>query len=103
MKDAYDLVKETGVVLEMCPTSNIQTKAIEGFSQYPLYDFYKDGINLSINTDNRTVSNIDLSNEIKVISDKFNMSKEEYTDIYLNTVDATFADELTKEWLRKLI
>ena len=103
MKDAYDLVKETGVVLEMCPTSNIQTKAIESFSKYPLYDFYKDGINLSINTDNRTVSNIDLSNEIKVISDEFNMSKEEYIDIYLNTVDATFSDELTKEWLRGLI
>lgn len=103
MKDAYELVKETGVVLEMCPTSNIQTKAIESFSKYPLYDFYKDGINLSINTDNRTVSNIDLSNEIKVISDEFNMSEEEYIDIYLNTVDATFADESIKEWLRKLI
>ena len=103
MKDAYDLVKKTGVVLEMCPTSNIQTKAIESLNKYPLYDFYKDGIKLSINTDNRTVSNIDLSNEIKVISDEFNMSKEKYKDIYLNTIDAIFADESTKNWLRRLI
>lgn len=103
MKDAYDLVKKTGVVLEMCPTSNIQTKAIESLNKYPLYDFYKDGIKLSINTDNRTVSNIDLSNEIKVISDEFNMSKEKYKDIYLNTIDAIFADESTKKWLRRLI
>ncbi|HJG97193.1 MAG TPA: adenosine deaminase [Romboutsia timonensis] len=103
MKDAYDLVKKTGVVLEMCPTSNIQTKAIECLNKYPLYDFYKDGIKLSINTDNRTVSNIDLSNEIKVISDEFNMSKEKYKDIYLNTIDAIFADESTKKWLRRLI
>lgn len=103
MKDAYDLVKKTGVVLEMCPTSNIQTKAIESLKKYPLYDFYKDGIKLSINTDNRTVSNIDLSNEIKVISDEFNMSKEEYRDIYLNNIDAIFADESTKKWLRRLI
>lgn len=103
MKDAYDLVKKTGVVLEMCPTSNIQTKAIECLNKYPLYDFYKDGIKLSINTDNRTVSNIDLSNEIKVISDEFNMSKEKYKDIYLNTIDAIFAGESTKKWLRRLI
>ena len=103
MKEAYDLVKKTGVVLEMCPTSNIQTKAIECLNKYPLYDFYKDGIKLSINTDNRTVSNIDLSNEIKVISDEFNMSKEKYKDIYLNTIDAIFADESTKKWLRRLI
>ena len=103
MKDAYDLVKNTGVTLEMCPTSNIQTKAIEDFKKYPLYDFYKDGINLSINTDNRTVSNIDLTNEIKIISNEFNMSKEEYKDIYLNSVNASFADEATKKWLRSLI
>ena len=102
MKDAYDLVKESGVALEMCSTSNIQTKAIENFSKYPLYDFYKDGINLSINTDNRTVSNIDLSNEIKLISNEFNMSKEEYIDIYLKSVEAIFADESIKEWLRRL-
>ena len=103
MKEAYDLVKNTGVTLEMCPTSNIQTKAIEDFKQYPLYKFYKDGINLSINTDNRTVSNIDLTNEIKIISNEFNMSKEEYKDIYLKSVDASFADESTKQWLRSLV
>ncbi len=103
MKDAYDLVKESKVTLEMCPTSNIQTKAIECFKDYPLYDFYKDGINLSINTDNRTVSNIDLSNEIEVISNEFNMSNDEYKEIYLNTIDASFAKDSTKDWLRKLI
>ena len=103
MKEAYGLVKKTGVVLEMCPTSNIQTKAVEDFNNYPLYDFYKDGINISINTDNRTVSNINLTHEIKLIFDNFNMNKEEYVDIYLNNVNATFADESTKEWLRKLI
>ena len=47
MKEAYELVKETKVVLEMCPTSNIQTKAVEDFRKYPLYDFYKNGINVS--------------------------------------------------------
>ena len=103
MKEAYDLVKETGVMLEMCPTSNTQTKAIESFSDYPFYDFYKDGINVSINTDNRTVSNIDLSNEIEIIFNKYNMSKEEYKDIYLNSVNASFSKESTKEWLRGLI
>ena len=103
MKEAYDLVKETGVTLEMCPTSNIQTKAIENFNDYPFYDFYKDGINLSINTDNRTVSNIDLSNEIETIFNRYDMSKEEYKDIYLNSVNASFVKESTKEWLRGLI
>ena len=103
MKEAYNLVKESKVILEMCPTSNIQTKTVENFSEYPLYDFYKDGIGVSINTDNRTVSNIDLTNEIDIVFNKFNMHKDEYVNIYLNTVEATFADNSTKEWLRSLI
>lgn len=103
MEEAYKLVKETGITLEMCPTSNIQTKTIEDFKEYPLYDFYKDGINISINTDNRTVSNINLTNEIQFIMSKFNISKNDYINIYLNTVNATFADDNTKEWLREII
>lgn len=103
MKEAYNLVKDKNVVLEMCPTSNIQTKAINDFNKYPLFDFYKDDINITFNTDNRTVSNIDLTNEIDLIFNNFEMDKEDYKAIYLNSVDATFADDETKKWLRSLI
>lgn len=103
MKEAYDLVKSKNVTLEMCPTSNIQTKAIESFTNYPFYDFYKDDLSVSLNTDNRTVSNIDLTNEINLIKDNFKMNEKEYKNIYLKTVDVTFADDSTKDWLRSLI
>ena len=59
--------------------------------------------NISPNSDRDYIDNIDLSNEIKLIYDKFNIDKDEYIDIYLNTVNATFADECIKEWLRRLI
>ncbi|MGL4912846.1 MAG: adenosine deaminase [Romboutsia sp.] len=103
MKDAYELVKEKSIILEMCPTSNIQTKAIDDFKTYPLVDFYKDDINVTLNTDNRTVSNIDLSNEIDLILSNFDVSNDDYKKIYLKSVDATFADEDTKKWLRNFI
>ncbi|MGG7060757.1 adenosine deaminase, partial [Clostridium tertium] len=79
------------------------TKAIEDFKQYPLLDFYKDDIKVTLNTDNRTVSNIDLTYEINLISDNFKFSNEDYKKIYLNSIDATFADEETKAWLRAFI
>ena len=78
-------------------------KAIDSFDNYPFYEFNKDGLNVTLNTDNRTVSNIDLTHEINLIKDKFSMSKDEYKDIYLKSVDATFADNETKRWLRGLI
>ncbi len=102
-KEACDLVRESNVILEMCPTSNLQTKTVESIESYPMYDFYKNNIKVSISTDNRTVSNIDLTNELNLIKDKFNLTMDEYKDIYLSTVESTFADDDVKEWLRSLI
>ena len=103
LKDAYDLVKDKNIVLEMCPTSNIQTKAVELFNEHPFYKFYKDDVRVTLNTDNRTVSDIDLTNEFDLIFNNFKLDLNDYNKIYLHTVDATFADEETKEWLRDFI
>lgn len=103
MKEAYDLVKSTNVTLEMCPTSNLHTKAIDKINNYPFFNFYKDELSVTLNTDNRTVSDVDLTNEVNLIKENSNMSEEDYKRIYLNSVDVTFAGEDTKVWLRSLI
>lgn len=100
---AYDLVKEKGIFLEMCPTSNIQTKAVKALKEHPFYKFYKDGINVTINTDNRTVSNTNMIREISMLEDEFSLSIEEYKNIYLNSVEAAFISEDEKESLREFI
>jgi adenosine deaminase len=96
--EAYRKVKENQVVLEMCPTSNIQTKAVPYYSEHPIYKFHKDGIKVTISTDNRTVSNTTMSKEIYLVNREFNLSEEDYLQIYLNSVKASFADQKTKEW-----
>ncbi|MCT8976771.1 adenosine deaminase [Clostridium sp. CX1] len=99
--DAYKIVKDKKVVLEMCPTSNVQTKAVSGFNEHPIYDFHKDGIRVTVNTDNRTVSNTDMTNEFNIVAKEFNISMEDYREIYHNSVEASFADLETKEKLKK--
>lgn len=101
--EAYDIVKNNGVILEMCPTSNVQTKAVASFSEHPIYNFHKDGIKVTVNTDNRTVSDTTLSNEYDVIIEEFNITYEDYKEMYYNSVNACFADLVTKEWLRDCI
>ena len=100
---AYNIVKKNKVVLEMCPTSNVQTKAVQSFEDHPVFDFHKDGIKVTINTDNRTVSDTNLSNEYSVMVNTFDMGCEEYEQLYYNSVNASFADEETKNDLRKYI
>ncbi|WP_312474117.1 adenosine deaminase [Neobacillus sp.] len=101
--EAYDVVKEKQVVLEMCPTSNVQTKAVPQYSEHPIYQFHKDGIKVTVNTDNRTVSDTTMANECTVVFNEFNISEEDYQQIYLTSVQACFADGETKEKLKKYI
>ena len=82
----------------MCPTSNVQTKAVHHYSEHPIYKFHKDGIKVTINTDNRTVSNTTMEKEIHLVNKEFNLSEEDYRQIYLNSVEAAFADQEIKEW-----
>ncbi len=40
-KEAYDQVKRLKIALEMCPTSNVQTKAVSDIDDHPAHDFFK--------------------------------------------------------------
>lgn len=102
-EEAYKIVKEKGTILEVCPKSNIDTKAINEYREHPLYNYYKDDIKITLNTDNRTVSNINLSDEIDSVMNAFNLSLEDYKKIYINSVNAAFCDEETKERLLSYI
>ncbi|MEH7073140.1 adenosine deaminase [Neobacillus drentensis] len=101
--EAYNIVKEKNVVLEMCPTSNVQTKAVNQFSEHPIHQFHSDGIKVTINTDNRTVSDTTMANECNIVFNEFNISEEDYKQIYNNSVEASFADAETKEILKKYL
>ncbi|MCY6369305.1 adenosine deaminase [Clostridium ganghwense] len=101
--EAYKIVKDKGIALEMCPKSNVQTKAVDIFSNHPIYDYHRDGIKVTINTDNRTVSDTTLSNECDIVSKEFSITYEDYKQIYYNSVEASFTDEETKKKLRNYI
>ncbi|WP_097028622.1 adenosine deaminase [Clostridium peptidivorans] len=101
--EAYEIVKEKNVALDMCLASNVQTKAVNSFNEHPIYDFHKDGIKVTVNTDNRTVSDTNMTKEFDIVSKEFNISYEDYKQIYYNSVEASFADLETKERLKKLI
>ena len=102
-EEAYKIVKEKNITLEMCPTSNVQTKAVSSFSDHPIYDFYKDGIKVTLNTDNRTVSNTNMTKEIEITANEFGIDYEDYKKIYYNSVEASFAEEDIKERLKRIL
>lgn len=96
---AYDLVKKEGIALETCPSSNIQTKAVSALSEHPIKDFYLDQLAVTINTDNRTVSNTTMTAEVEKVVAAFNLSKEDYYNIYRISVAKSFANDEVKAHL----
>lgn len=95
-EEAYNLVKEKDIVLEICPTSNIQTKAVQSIKSHPIYNFYRDDLIVTINTDNRTVSNTTMTDEIKKVFDSFDLTFDDYKKIYIQSIDSAFTTEEIK-------
>ncbi|GAL31798.1 adenosine deaminase [Vibrio maritimus] len=102
MKDhqqAYSVVKDNAIALELCPTSNVQTKCVEKFADHPVRDFHKDDVVVTINTDNRTVSNTTMTKEVEKVCETFKLTQEDYRSIYLSSVSKSFASKEVKQHL----
>lgn len=97
--EAFRLVKENNIFLEVCPTSNLQTKAVDRLEKHSAIYYYKEGIGLCINTDNRTVSNTNLTAEFEAIGHLLSMDRPSYIKMYKRAVEASFADRETKDKL----
>ena len=106
MRGHSDLIKELaekGIGIEMCPISNLQTKAVAGPEEYPIREFLNGGLKVTVNTDNRTVSDTTMTKELEFIQKTYGVRDEEVLLLMRNAVDAAFASDTVKEKLyRKL-
>lgn len=85
--------------IELCPISNLQTKAVQNTSEYPIREFLDAGLPVTINTDNRTVSNTTLTKELEFIQKTYGIHDEEIPLMMKNAVDVAFAGDEIKERL----
>lgn len=102
-EDAMQLCREKNIGIEMCPISNLQTKAVKYLAEYPMREFINHGLCVTINTDNRTVSNTTIMREIEFVQTHWNITDTEIIQMMRNAVEVAFANEEVKERLRKLI
>ena len=90
-----ELLKEfvkNGVTGELCLTSNLQTKAAATVEDFPYLKMKEAQAHISINTDNRTVSDTDLTKEYALYHQHF-ASEEEKQEL-LTKLEKAYADYL---------
>lgn len=101
--DLIKICRYKKIGIEMCPTSNFQTKAVDSWSTYPLQSFLEQKLLVTINTDNRTVSNTSMTEELMLTYENINKSKEIVIKLLQNAVEISFAeDNIKEELLREL-
>lgn len=102
-ESVVEQIRDRGITLEMCPTSNRQTHAIPDMKQYPLIPFLESGIRVTVNTDDMGIERTCLSKEFEYLRREFGLTKAQEKKLLLNAADAAFASEETKEMLREKI
>ena len=58
-----EYVNDRRIALEICLTSNVQTRATDSYETHPLRQYYERGLNVVLNTDNRLMSGVTLVDE----------------------------------------
>jgi adenosine deaminase len=102
-EELVEFLRKEQVCLECCPTSNVQTKAVACIEEHPLKYFLDKGLLVTVNTDNRTVSQTTIAQEIQFLRDTIGLCKEQERRLYLNAVQAAFITEKEKEELKHAI
>ncbi|EHJ52703.1 adenosine deaminase [Streptococcus macacae] len=93
-----ELVQQ-GVTAELCLTSNLQTKAAASIADFPYRELYELGAKITINTDNRTVSDTSLTKEYHHFQELFATTVSDFYQFNQNALEAAFASEYEKKEL----
>ena len=96
-------MKEHGLHLEVCPTSNIQVDVFDRIENHPVDDLYQRGMSLSINTDARTISDTTLGNEYRKLAVTFGWTAAHFKYCNLEAIEHAFAPQALKEKIRQML
>jgi adenosine deaminase len=84
-------VRDRRVPLEMCPTSNVHTGAAPSIEEHPINLLRRLRFRVTVNTDNRLMSGITMSDEFESLSKAFGFGLDEMQWLTLNAMKSAFA------------
>lgn len=97
--EAIQFCKEQNIAIEMCPISNMQTKAVRCKEEYPIREFLDAGLKVTLNTDNRMVSNTTIAKEMEFVQNNYDITEEELRKMTEHAIEASFAKDEVKQML----
>lgn len=85
------------IPLEVCPTSNVQIKQVEHFALHPAKKYFEQGALVCINTDNRMLADVTLSEEHRSVARHWWLDEADQEKLILGGLKAASMDEEVKK------
>lgn len=85
-----DYCNDRRIALEICLTSNVQTHATPSYAAHPFREYYDRGLNVILNTDNRLMSGVTLTDEYVHAAESLDFTFEELSRVALNGFESCF-------------
>jgi adenosine deaminase len=85
-----DHLRRRKIHLEVCPTSNVLTRAFDTFADHPIDVLYRSGLSVGVNSDARTLVPTTLSREYTLLHETFGWDAADFLQCNKNALQAAF-------------
>lgn len=102
--DLLHYVNDHRIALECCPSSNVQTGAVTDLASHPLKFYYDLGLRVTINTDNRLITDTTVSKELWLCHTQMGLELSAIKRMIINGMKAAFLPfHIKQSMLRRLV
>ncbi|CAN5377198.1 adenosine deaminase [soil metagenome] len=91
-----EYLSEHAIALEVCPTSNVATRAVPNLAAHPLPEMVEAGVLVTISSDDPPMFSTDLNREYAVAAELLGLDRPGIATLARNSVTASFAPEPVK-------
>ncbi len=88
--DLLNYVNDHRIPLEVCLSSNVQTGAVPSLASHPLKFYFDYGLRVTINTDNRLITDTNVTKELWLAHSQLGMGLEDLTTLIVSGFKSAF-------------
>ncbi len=96
-------VRARAIPLEMCPKSNVQTRAAASLAGHPITRLLRKGVRVTVNTDARTISETSITREFELLAHFHGWGPAEFWQCQKNAAEAAFVSAAVKAELMRSV
>lgn len=89
-EDLMAYVNDHRIPLEICLTSNVQTRSVRTLESHPFRRYFDEGIRVTVNTDNRLISGTTVTDELFLAAQTFDLSLDDVKKVITNGFKSAF-------------